>query len=60
MFGSILDGVFEGKIISSNGDAYYIEKTSRYFPQDHNNTFHSIIYKESDVEDPYQHVREGK
>ncbi|XP_072159998.1 disintegrin and metalloproteinase domain-containing protein 10 [Bemisia tabaci] len=59
VFGSILDGVFEGKIISSNGDAYYIEKTSRYFPQDHNNTFHSIIYKESDVEDPYQHVREG-
>ncbi|XP_065203715.1 disintegrin and metalloproteinase domain-containing protein 10-like [Planococcus citri] len=79
VFGSLLDGVFEGKIISPSTGAYYVEKASRYFPPrsqssisnadnaasvtsstDTNTTndldFHSIVYKESDVEDPrHQH-----
>lgn len=61
VFGSIIDGVFEGKIISSK-DAFYIENAKHYFP---NNSFvdydfHSIIYNENHVNDPYENVREGE
>lgn len=56
VFGSLHDGVFEGKIISKY-DSYYVEKASRYFPENKNSSFHSVIYKESDVEDPYSHLR---
>nr|XP_024215817.1 disintegrin and metalloproteinase domain-containing protein 10 [Halyomorpha halys] len=56
VFGSLHDGIFEGKILSKY-DSYYVEKASRYFPG--NNSFHSVIYKESDVEDPYMDVRSG-
>ncbi|CAH1403366.1 unnamed protein product [Nezara viridula] len=56
VFGALHDGIFEGKIISKY-DNYYVEKASRYFPR--NNSFHSVIYKESDVEDPYMDVRSG-
>uniref|UniRef100_A0A1B6LPU7 ADAM10 endopeptidase n=1 Tax=Graphocephala atropunctata TaxID=36148 RepID=A0A1B6LPU7_9HEMI len=58
VFGSIHDGVFEGKIISKLGNLY-VEKASRYFPPSANVTFHSVVYRESDVEDPYQHQRSG-
>lgn len=61
VFGSIIDGIFEGKIISSN-DAFYVENAKHYFP---NNSFidydfHSIIYNENHVNDPYENVREGE
>ena len=126
VFGSILDGVFEGKIITER-DAYYVEHAKRYFPtnltqmqslelhstdkyfnsstttptttttttttttssttttttattttekipltkskkslDDHHDEmvrnigFHSVIYKESHVDDVYKDVREGK
>lgn len=64
VFGSIIDGVFEGKIMSTMG-SFYVEKARHYFPphqqQDASNqSFHSVIYNENDVEDPYQHKREGK
>ncbi|XP_039290209.1 disintegrin and metalloproteinase domain-containing protein 10 [Nilaparvata lugens] len=61
VFGSILDGVFEGKIISpEGGGAYYVEKASRYFPPHHtNDSFHSIIYMDKDVQDPYAGIRHG-
>lgn len=121
VFGSILDGVFEGKIITER-DAYYVEHAKRYFPTnftsspqmqslelhstetnsssmsssttttttttttstttttenparnaakpksiiDHHDEavrnigFHSVIYKESHVDDAYKDVREGK
>lgn len=58
VFGSILDGVFEGKIISPTG-SYYVEKSNKYFPSSANVSFHSVVYKESDVEDPYAHQRTG-
>ncbi|XP_014244166.1 disintegrin and metalloproteinase domain-containing protein 10 isoform X2 [Cimex lectularius] len=58
VFGSILDGHFEGKIITSD-ESYYVEKASRYFPDNTNKSFHSVIYKDSDVEDPYRHKRTG-
>ncbi|XP_037957354.1 disintegrin and metalloproteinase domain-containing protein 10 homolog isoform X2 [Teleopsis dalmanni] len=106
-FGSILDGVFEGKIITER-DAYYVELAKRYFPANrteatalrstanksfdniniipedstsgtssttdattifltttpsnlkkNDSNFHSIIYKESHVDDAYKDIREG-
>lgn len=62
VFGSIIDGIFEGKIITDT-HAYYVENAKHYFP---NRThldqgFHSIIYNERDViDDPYAHKRKGK
>lgn len=60
VFGSVIDGVFEGKIISPKG-SFFVEKAHHYFPhaQNHNRTFHSVIYKDEHVEDPYRDVREG-
>ncbi|XP_023703400.1 disintegrin and metalloproteinase domain-containing protein 10 isoform X2 [Cryptotermes secundus] len=58
VFGSIIDGVFEGKIVSPQG-SYYVEKVHHYFPKDSNKTFHSVIYSEGDIEDPYEHLRTG-
>lgn len=61
VFGSIIDGVFEGKIITDR-DAYYVENAKHYFPNrthlDHG--FHSVIYNENNVDDPYAHRRDGK
>ncbi|CAH1126819.1 unnamed protein product [Ceutorhynchus assimilis] len=60
VFGSIIDGVFEGKIISPKG-AYFVEKAHHYFPhKTHpNRTFHSVIYHEDHVHDPYEGIRQG-
>lgn len=62
VFGSIIDGIFEGKIITDT-HAYYVENAKHYFPNrthlDHG--FHSIIYNERDVvDDPYAQRRKGK
>ncbi|XP_006823426.2 disintegrin and metalloproteinase domain-containing protein 10-like [Saccoglossus kowalevskii] len=50
--GTILEGLFEGKIYSGE-DEYYIEPSSRYFnePTD----YHSVIYNGKDVHYPYPH-----
>ncbi|XP_060840865.1 disintegrin and metalloproteinase domain-containing protein 10 isoform X1 [Rhopalosiphum padi] len=57
VFGSIIDGVFEGKIISPKKGNYYIEKSRKYtHPHGHlkdSDDFHSVIYKENDVDNPY-------
>lgn len=58
VFGSLIDGVFEGKIVSPRG-SFYVEKARHYFPHSDNKTFHSVIYHEGHVEDPYEHMREG-
>ncbi|CAH0559198.1 unnamed protein product [Brassicogethes aeneus] len=60
VFGSVIDGVFEGKIVTSK-DAYFVEKAHYYFPHEQhpNKTFHSVIYHDHHVEDPYAHKREG-
>lgn len=62
VFGSVIDGVFEGKIITDT-HAYYVENAKHYFPNrshlDHG--FHSIIYNERDVvDDPHAHKHTGK
>ena len=61
-----MDGVFDGKIHSKDG-GYYVEKASKYFPRSENSSksandgdrFHSIIYKEAHVVDPYDDHRTG-
>lgn len=61
VFGSIHDGVFEGKIITER-DAYYVEHAKRYFPNGthHDYGFHSVIYNERDVvDDPFAHKRKS-
>ncbi|XP_063619543.1 disintegrin and metalloproteinase domain-containing protein 10 [Cydia splendana] len=60
VFGSVTDGVFEGKIIASDG-AYYVEHARRYFPPNGTRSRgpHSVIYREGDVVDPYAHRRHG-
>ncbi|XP_050312944.1 disintegrin and metalloproteinase domain-containing protein 10 isoform X2 [Anthonomus grandis grandis] len=60
VFGSIIDGVFEGKIVSSNG-SFYVEKAHHYFPHHShpNRTFHSVIYHEDHVHDPFANERQG-
>jgi disintegrin and metalloproteinase domain-containing protein 10 len=64
VFGSIIDGVFEGKIITAK-DSYFIEKARHYFKnvshqlEHHDEPFHSVIYNEKHVDDPYQHKRTG-
>lgn len=59
VFGSVSNGVFEGKIVSPHG-SYYVEKAHRYFPNNSNKSFHSVIYSEADIQDPYEHLRTGK
>lgn len=60
VFGSISDGVFHGQIIS-RGSTWYVEKAHYYFAHHEiNETLHSVIYHESDVVDPYAHLRTGK
>ncbi len=65
VYGSIIDGVFDGKIHSQDG-VYYVEKATKYFPDNtttakshRRNPFHSIIYKEAHVVDPYEEHRTG-
>lgn len=57
VFGSITDGIFEGKIISPKKGNFFIEKSRKYtHPHGHlkdDEDYHSVIYKESDVDNPY-------
>jgi disintegrin and metalloproteinase domain-containing protein 10 len=56
--GSISDGVFHGRIITSK-DSYFVEKARYYFPN-HSHVedgFHSVIYKDKHVDDPYKNQR---
>lgn len=65
VYGSIIDGIFDGKIHSQDG-VYYVEKATKYFADNtttakshRRNPFHSIIYKEAHVVDPYEEHRTG-
>lgn len=60
VFGSVTEGVFEGKIIAKDG-SYYVEHARRYFPPNNTKTRgHSVIYKDSDVIDPFANKRHGE
>lgn len=59
VFGAIHDGVFEGKIQTRDGDAFFVERVHHYFPsQSKSRTkrstatkphFHSVIYSAKEV-----------
>lgn len=56
--GSISDGIFHGRIVTSK-DSYFVEKAQFYFPN-HSHVedgFHSVIYKDQHVNDPYRERR---
>ena len=57
--GSVHDGVFQGKIETPEGN-YYVEKSHHYYPHNHSSSFHSVIYSEEHIEDPFQHLERGK
>lgn len=60
VFGSVINGVFEGKIVTEK-EAYYVENIKHYSLKDShtNSSGHSVIYKETDVDDPYVNKRSG-
>ena len=74
VFGSIIDGVFEGKVTAGGGrESYYVERAKHYFRNSsdpethplhhvpgHDRPFHSVIYREEHVDDPYRHRRKGE
>lgn len=59
VYGSVVEGVFEGKI-HAHEDTYYVEKTTKYSKDfeklNRNHTsFHSIIYSSNDVNHQHGH-----
>ena len=60
VYGSIIDGIFDGKIHTKDG-IFYVERSSKYPNQLRNqlDAVHSIIYREEDVVDPYVNQRSG-
>jgi disintegrin and metalloproteinase domain-containing protein 10 len=58
----VIDGVFEGVIDSPSQGKYYVERAHKYFqtpPQDAGASFHSVIYHDDAVNDPYAQRRTG-
>ncbi len=60
VFGSLRDGVFDGKIITPH-ETYYVERLSKYpHLTTTNSTLHSVIYADHEVKDPFHTLRTGK
>uniref|UniRef100_UPI0037E70891 disintegrin and metalloproteinase domain-containing protein 10 n=1 Tax=Semicossyphus pulcher TaxID=241346 RepID=UPI0037E70891 len=55
--GSVVDGRFEGFIITHQG-TYYVEPSERYL-KDRNVPYHSVIYHEADIDYPHKYGSEG-
>uniref|UniRef100_A0A667YQC1 Disintegrin and metalloproteinase domain-containing protein 10 n=1 Tax=Myripristis murdjan TaxID=586833 RepID=A0A667YQC1_9TELE len=55
--GSVLDGRFEGFIVTHQG-TYYVEPSERYL-KDKEVPFHSVIYHEDDINYPHKYGSEG-
>ncbi|KAI1728340.1 metallo-peptidase family m12B reprolysin-like domain-containing protein [Ditylenchus destructor] len=50
VYGSVIDGIFDGHIISGQGDYYTVEKAARYFDSDDRPmNFHSVIYRDDQI-----------
>lgn len=53
VYGSLLDGVFDGHIHFSDGKSYTVDKIGKYLPLGlRNRSFHSIIYPDSAINHP--------
>lgn len=60
VFGSIIDGIFEGNINTETNGTYFVEKAYKYFPRHLvNETNHSVMYHENDIIDPFADRRQG-
>jgi len=50
VYGSLLDGIFDGHVVLSDGTSYTIEKASRYFdPENRPKNYHSIIFNDQKI-----------
>lgn len=59
MFGSIIDGIFDGHIFLRDGRSFTVEKAARYFDVDERpSNFHSIIYQDDEIS--HSHFRRLK
>lgn len=64
-FGAIRNGVFDGQIYSPSHGLYYVERANRYFQEskndlhenDNKTKFHSVIYHEKHLIDPFHHSK---
>ena len=59
-FGALRDGIFDGEIRTQNDGVYYVERAQKYFSDNSNETFHSVIYHEDHLKDPFHHSRHGE
>jgi disintegrin and metalloproteinase domain-containing protein 10 len=59
VYGSIMDGLFDGHIILSDGKTLTVEKISRYFsPDERPKNYHSVIYYDDKINhDKYRRVK---
>ncbi|XP_048748711.2 disintegrin and metalloproteinase domain-containing protein 10-like [Ostrea edulis] len=59
--GAVLRGIFQGTIVLSEDEIYFIEPSDRYFRETRRpQNFHSIIYREDNmILDPYRYKRAG-
>jgi len=55
-FGSLHDGIFDGQVETRHG-TYFIERAHKYFKDDSNDSFHSVIYHERHLRDPFRHSK---
>ena len=58
-FGSLHDGIFDGQVETRHG-TYFIERAHKYFKDDSNDSFHSVIYHERHLRDPFRHSKAGE
>nr|CDJ85980.1 Blood coagulation inhibitor domain containing protein [Haemonchus contortus] len=50
VYGSILDGVFEGHIRTGDGNSYSVDRAAKYFDYDSRPShYHSILYRDDDI-----------
>jgi hypothetical protein len=59
-FGALRDGIFDGQIKTQSDGVYFVERAQKYFQDGSNDTFHSIIYHEDHLKDPFHHSRHGE
>ena len=50
VYGTIIDGVFDGHIHTSDGHSYSVDKIGKYFPiGERPVNYHSIIYHDDEI-----------
>lgn len=47
VYGSVIDGIFDGRIVTGDGEPFFVEKAVKYFASSQN--FHSVVYADRNV-----------